>query len=290
MISSLNARTGNHGGRTLRVGAVSYLNSKPLIEGFSTILPQAQLVLDVPSRLADELQKGRLDVALIPSIEAFSDPDYVVLSDACVAARGPVMSVKLYSRVHPGEIRTLALDEGSRTSACLTKVILSEQFGVSPKLELLPLDRDTRSTTADAIVLIGDRAMHKPAESFHTIWDLGAKWLEWTGLSFVFAMWVARQEIDLSGVASALSAIRDLGCLRIREIAGREAHDLQLLPHVAEHYLRHHLHFHLGPAERQGLKQFQGLASGMGLIPQNSQLHYWNSPPSPINRHVLMPG
>ena len=274
MISAIDPIADRYGRGGLRIGAVSYLNSKPLIEGRSVALPDASLVLDVPSRLADELQKGRLDVALIPSIEAFSDPDYVVVSDACVATHGPVMSVKLYSRVPPGEIRTLALDEGSRTRACLTKVILCEQFGVQPRIESLPLHRGTEATHADAILLIGDRAMHAPAESFHTVWDLGEEWLRWTGLPFVFAMWVARRDTDLRGVGEALSAVRDLGLHRIEEIAQRECGPLGLKAGVAQHYLTHHLHYHLGPAERQGLRQFHNLAEEQGLVLPGSRLQF----------------
>ena len=274
MISSIDPLADRSGRRSLRVGAVSYLNSKPLIEGFSVALPGASLQLDVPSRLADELQKGRLDVALIPSVEAFSDPDYVIVSDACVATHGPVMSVKLYSRVPLGEIRTLALDEGSRTSACLTKVILSEQFGVTPKIESLPLHQGTEATTADAILLIGDRAMHAPAEPFHTAWDLGEEWLRWTGLPVVFAMWVARRDTDLRGVGEALSAVRDLGLQQIGEIAQRECGPLGLSREVAQHYLTHNLHFRLGAAERQGLRQFQTLAAEQGLVPPGSRLQF----------------
>ena len=101
-------------GGAVRIGAVNYLNSKPLIEGLLELLPEAELTLDYPSRLADDLEAGRLDVALVPSIEVLRHPNYEVVSDACVATRGPVMSVKLYSRVPFGLIRTLALDAGSR--------------------------------------------------------------------------------------------------------------------------------------------------------------------------------
>lgn len=289
MIRPADAKSDSHGRRPLRVGAVSYLNSKPLIEGFSSKLPHASLVLDFPSRLADELQKGRLDVALIPSVEAFSDLDYVIVSDACVATRGPVMSVKLYSRVHPGEIRTLALDEGSRTSACLVKVILHQQFGVQAKIETLPLNRDTRATSADAILLIGDRAMHAPEEQFHTVWDLGEKWLTWTGLPFVFAMWVARRDCDLGMVSEALSAVRDTGVQQIQEIARRESGLLGLSDQVAESYLRNNLHFYLGHAERQGLHQFRLLAAEQGLVPPESRLNFFDSlSERPLSRPIEM--
>ena len=145
----------------LQIGAVSYLNSRPLIEGLDELLPSANLVLDYPSRLADSLADGSLDVALIPSVEYFRRPGYEVVSDACVAARGEVLSVKLYCRVHPGSIRRLALDEGSRTSAALTKVILADRYGVIPKTEPLKMESTTRDSTADAVLLIAERPVRR---------------------------------------------------------------------------------------------------------------------------------
>ncbi len=140
-----------------------------------------------------------------------------------MAARGEVLSVKLYCRVHPGEIRRLALDEGSRTSAALTRVILAERYGVMPRTEPLPMESTFRDSTADAILLIGDRAMHPPEERFVEVIDLGRMWYEWTGLPFVFAMWVARRDSQTEGVEDALSRARDMGVARLPEIARSEA-------------------------------------------------------------------
>src|SRR6266849_6119233 len=125
--------------QNLRIGAVNYLNSKPLIEGLPELVPEAELVLDFPSRLADRLSEGTLDVALVPSIACLLAPHYEVVSDACVAARGPVLSVKLYFRTEPRHVRRLALDAGSRTSATLARILLAEHHGILPDLEPLPL-------------------------------------------------------------------------------------------------------------------------------------------------------
>src|SRR5437870_1999514 len=103
----------------LKIGAVTYLNTKPLVYRLRDFAPQAELSFDLPSRLADRLSSGELDVALIPSIEFFQRPDYSIVSDACIACRGPVLSVKMFSRVAVDKIQTLALDEGSRTSVAL---------------------------------------------------------------------------------------------------------------------------------------------------------------------------
>ena len=123
--------------KPLRIGAVNYLNTKPLIYQLERLAPEARLVLDLPSRLADSLRAGQVDIALIPSIEWQPELGYTIVSDACIACRGPVLSVKLFSRVPIPEIRSLALDEGSRTSIALAgelapgpdyKLYLSPEF------------------------------------------------------------------------------------------------------------------------------------------------------------------
>ncbi len=267
---------------TLRIGAVSYLNSKPLVEGLAELLPNSEIRLDFPSRLADDLASGQLDLALVPSIEYARGENYRIVSNACVAAHGPVLSVKLYSRVPWGEIRSLALDEGSRTSATLARIMLAERHGVYPALEPLPLNHRTEDTTADAILLIGDRAILPPNEQFQGTWDLGQEWFEWTGLPFVFAMWVANDRSgvradDLETVATALGQSRDFGVARLDQIARREAPLLGLSFPTTFSYLSVNLQFHLGDAERSGLKLFYDLASGMGLAPEGVGLSFVTS-------------
>jgi chorismate dehydratase len=250
----------------VRVGAVSYLNTRPLIYRFAELAPQAELILDVPSRLADGLAAGSLDVALIPSIEFFREPSYEIISDACIACRGPVLSVKLFSRVPIPEIRSLALDEGSRTSAVLVQILLDKRFGVRPRIEPLPVERGLPETSADAVLLIGDRAIRSPAGRFAAVWDLGDEWRRWIDLPFVFAMWVARAGADLRGVDQALSQARDAGLTHLEQIAETEAFPLGLTRPECLAYLRDCLHFHLGPSERQGLATYRRLAGELGFV------------------------
>lgn len=257
---------------TARIGAVTYLNSRPLVQHLGRLLPRASISLDYPSRLADQLAAGQLDAALIPSVEYFRRPGYEVISDACVAARGEVLSVRLYCRVHPGEIRTLALDEGSRTSAALTRVILAEHFGVYPESEPLPLESTTQDTRADAVLLIGDRAMHPPSERFVRVIDLGEFWYDWTGLPFVFAMWVARCDSRTDGLEDILSQARDMGVSDIPAIARNEAPRLGLSETTAFNYLTQNLHYHLTSAEKSGLRLFCDLAAQHHLVNPNVEL------------------
>lgn len=260
--------------RPLRIGAVNYLNSKPLIEGLAELAPDAELILDVPSRLADALAAGKLDVALIPSVECLLNPDYEIVSDACVATRGPVLSVKLFSRVPPRQIRRLALDVGSRTSATLVQILLAERCGICPNLEPLPLGLSTEDTTADAILLIGDRAIFPPRESFDTVWDLGEEWTNWTGLPFVFAMWATRTGTELGRVEEALYEARDRGLANVEPIAHREASLLGLPFPTTLDYLTQNLHFRLEAAERRGLRRFHQLAIEHGFAPGGNELIY----------------
>lgn len=255
----------------LRVGAVSYLNSKPLIAGLDES-PLCELSLDYPSRLADDLASGVIDVGLIPSVECLRNPEYEVISDACVATRGDVMSVKLYLRVRAGLIKTLALDEGSRTSAALVQTYLAHKYGVHPEVRPLPLESDRLDADADAILIIGDRAMHEPEEQFHTVWDMGHQWREWTGLPFVFAVWAARPNVDVRELEAELSSARDRGVAQIDKIAEEEAAPLRLSVETASNYLKHNLHFHLGAAERHGFRLFQELAADTGLIPGGTEI------------------
>lgn len=179
-----------------RIGAVQYLNTRPLIYGLGDSLD-----FDLPSRLADRLAIDELDAALIPSIELFqrlntprsealvndndwspkSEGRYHVISNACIACLGPVMSVRLFFRTRPEKTSRIAIDEGSRTSVALCRILLAKRFGIFPELEMLPIGESIESTSADAVLLIGDRAIGPTSGGFQTVWDLGDEWHQWTG-------------------------------------------------------------------------------------------------------------
>ena len=260
---------------SIRIGAVTYLNARPLTVELARLAPDAEIVVDLPSRLADSLAEGRLDVALIPSIEFFHQRGARIVSDACVSCDGPVRSVMLYSRVPIERIRTLALDEGSRTSAALTKILLSERFHLEPKLERLPIGNSIQQSTADAVMLIGDRGMLPVDGPFEVVWDLGQQWSEWTGLPFVFAMWVAREGVDLARLDGLFAAARDAGVRRLREIARTEAPHVGLPEEDCLSYLRDNIVFRLGPRQREGLARFYELASRLGLAPAGVEMGKW---------------
>src|SRR6266550_683800 len=123
---------------SVRIGAVNYLNTKPLICELDALAPEAELVLEVPSRLADLLAEGALDVALIPVIEYFRAGCYTGVPDIAIGSRGPVLSVTLFSRVPWEGIQSAALDEGSRTSAALAQTLLKHRYGIEATIQPLP--------------------------------------------------------------------------------------------------------------------------------------------------------
>jgi chorismate dehydratase len=260
----------------VRVGAVNYLNTKPLIHNLEALAPQAVLSLDLPSRLADQLASGALDVALIPVIEYFRGGHYTIVPDIAIATRGPVLSVTLFSRLAWPEIRRLALDEGSRTSAALAQVLLHHRHGVRPESVALPIDADPEVVGADAVLLIGDRAMKSCLPGFRFAYDLGQEWQEWTGLPFVYAVWAVRQGADLRGVDDALRQSKELGLAQVGTIAAREAGRLGLDAGFCRRYLETLICFDLGPRELAGLKRYYELAAGLGLAPAGRSLRFYH--------------
>lgn len=250
----------------LRIGAVSYLNTKPLVHRLTELLPEAEVVYAVPSRLSEALASGELDVALAPSIELANHPEWTIVSDACIGCRGPVLSVKLAFRVPPAEVRTLALDEGSRTSAVLAQLLLRELHGVQPRLSSLPIGCGPENSKADAVLVIGDRAIRTDEGACTEVWDLGDRWCRWAEQPLVFAMWLARPGVCTPAVAAALATARDEGCRHLHEIAREEAEAMRLPQELVEEYLCRNLYFHFGPQQLSGLELFYERAAAWGLI------------------------
>ena len=263
-----------------KIGAVSYLNTKPLVEGMDRSAEQYELHFDLPSRLADRLSGGELDVALIPVVEAVTGVDYTIVSDACIACHGPVWSVKLMSRVDGSQIKTLSLDEGSRTSCALARVLLDQKFGVQPQCVPLAIEDDWRDTETDAVLIIGDRAMDAGDMEFPFVWDLGELWNQWTDQPFVFAVWAARTNQDLGQIESLLGSARDRGLQNIEQIASQQASGYGLSYEDCLRYLRDYLHFNLGDAEKSAMELFFRYASELSLISNSKPLRFYDCQPN----------
>jgi chorismate dehydratase len=262
----------------IRIGAVSYLNTKPLVHELEALAPQAELVFDYPSRLAVQMARGELEVALIPVIEYFRAGTYSLVPNIAIASQGPVLSVTLFSRTPWQEIRRVSLDEGSRTSAALTQVLLRKKYGVQPEVCALPLDRPAEDVDADAVLLIGDRAMQACLPGFRYAFDLGQEWHDWTGLPFVYAAWAVRAGVDLGPVLDALHEAKRRGIENVGSIAAREAPQLQLDAGFCRRYLANIIRFDLGPRELAGLHHYYHLASELGLARRGVAVKLYEAP------------
>jgi chorismate dehydratase len=263
--------------RPIRIGAVAYLNTKPLIYDLGKLAPEAELLLDLPSALADQLAQGRLDVALIPAIEYFRSGSYTLIPQIAIASRGAVLSVTLFSRVPWQDIRTVAMDDGSRTSAALARILFRNRYGIEPEIVSLPLQQPAEDVACDAVLLIGDRAMQACLPGFSHAYDLGQEWHDWTGLPFVYAFWAVRAGADLGGVDWALGEAKKRGCSKIGEIAFREAPALSLDAGFCRRYLANIIHFDLGPREQAGLHHYYMLACELGLARRGVSLEFYRS-------------
>ena len=251
----------------LRVGIVHYLNSRPLAWGFRR--GRVGAGFDVrylpPAAVADGLAAGALDVGLVPAIELQRIPGLVALPGPCVAATREVRSVLLISKREIGAIRRVSLDENSRTSAALVRILLAERHGVAADYVQAPADLEAMLEAADAALLIGDPALRVDRGRYRVL-DLAAEWRELTGHPFVFALWAVRGGVELPDGGGAFRDSLRLGEAEIGELIAEAAAETGLDRATLERYLTENLTFHLGVEELAGLEEFHRRAHALGLI------------------------
>ncbi|HYO63183.1 MAG TPA: menaquinone biosynthesis protein, partial [Pyrinomonadaceae bacterium] len=212
-----------------RVAASSYLNSAPLLWSFARGAQRhkVELLTDAaPARCADMLARGAAEVALVPVVEYQRMSEVEVVPGVCVGARRAVRSVVLVTRGRElADVRSVALDVQSRTSAALVEIIFREFLRRAPELSPAEPDLEAMLRTNDAALMIGDPAMTFPREGLR-VYDMAGLWREHTGLGFVFAMWMVREGARLGGVDFA--AARDEGRSHVEELADEYSASLGL--------------------------------------------------------------
>ena len=239
--------------RGLRIGCVKYLNSRPLICAYD-----GAVVFDHPAALAKMLAAGKLDAALVPVFEALRDPHYLLVDDVAVGCDGPVFSVFLAHRGALRDVRSIALDPASMSSANLLRVLLAEFHGLHPAF----------GENGDAQLLIGNQALEfRCAQGEDSGWhflDLGAEWKRCTGLPFVFAVWVVRGETEnFREAADEFRKLKDAGCARIPELIAQEDFgDAEM----RRRYLTEWLRFGIGSDGRRAMDLYRTLLAKHRLI------------------------
>lgn len=260
----------------LRLGAVSYLNTKPLVYGLDAHPDQFDVRFDVPSRCATLLHDGKVDLGLIPAIEYLRGTDYHIVPDVAIASDGDVATVALFTRKPIGEVASIALDVSSRTSVALTRVLCARHWHIEPAFTPAAPDLDAMLKRADAALVIGDPAFAiDPARRGVTKIDLGGEWKAMSGLPFVYAMWVGRAGAATAAQCRALQQARDRGVAHLPELARAAGGGHAALEHRSLVYLRDHLRYGLGPAEAEGLRLFHRLAAEIGVAAAPKALSFY---------------
>jgi chorismate dehydratase len=246
----------------LRLGSVSYLNARPLIEGLEGD-GGVSLHLDVPARLLDGLRERRFDVALLPVIDYQRMEGLVLLPAGGIGSDGPTLTVRVFSRVPIDRIRTLACDPDSHTSVALARIILDRCYGVRPELRALG---EGDAEPDQARLLIGDKVVCQAPQDMPHQLDLGDEWKRLTGLPFVFAAWMSHDCVDVAMANRRLTQSRLLGMASIDRIVATYAVPLGWPAELARQYLTHNLHYEIGPRQLDGIRLFYEMALAAGML------------------------
>jgi chorismate dehydratase len=214
----------------------------------------------VPAGCADQVASGEADIGIVPAIE-LTRQDLEIIPGPGIACRGPVRSILLISTCPAQEIRTLAADSSSRTSVELARVILGRKYAVEPVLTPHAPDLEAMLRQADAALIIGDPALRiDPTRLPYHVYDLGAEWVEMTGLPMVFAVWAGRRGVITPEVAEAFRGSCRYGRERLEEIVRAESARREFAPELVREYLTRHIVHELEARDYEGMDRFLSYA------------------------------
>jgi chorismate dehydratase len=236
----------------IRVGAVSYLNTKPLIYGFEQGMMQdtVELIMDYPANIAAALLENKIDVGLVPVAILPEMEQYYIVGNHCIAAEKAVASVCLFSEVPLEQIETVILDYQSRTSVRLAQVLMQEHWKIFPSLQKASPDFRNLIKGTTAAVVIGDRALEQRKISAYS-YDLAQAWQQLTGLPFIFAAWVSNKPLPQEFIRS-FDFVNEFGLAQIDKI-------VELNPYPVfdlKTYYTSNISYRLDDQKRKGLQLF----------------------------------
>jgi chorismate dehydratase len=292
----------------LRISVVQYLNTAPLVWGFTNgpLQGKYELSFTVPSQCAEQLRAGLVDVAIIPAIEYQRIPGLAILPDMAIASKKEVRSLLIVSRRPIRQVTSMALDRSSRSTQALTRILCDGYWRIAPEFMEAAPELKTMLQRADAALLIGDPALrfavetephsqrvanrssqtappHPPIHGWMCraeaaglspdlgelfVYDIVEQWRAMTGLPAVLAVWAARQDVATPEVATDFLQSRDYGLARIKEICSGAAAELGLPQNELESYLRQNIDFSLDGENRRALELYFECAAKLGLIPE----------------------
>jgi predicted solute-binding protein len=283
----------------LRISIVQYLNTAPLVWGFTNgpLVGKYDLSFTVPSQCAEALRTGAADIAIIPAIEYQRIPNLVVLPDLAIASQNRVRSLLIVAKEPIEQVRSIALDGSSRSTQALTRILAAEHWKIAPKFFETEPDLPLMLEKADAGMIIGDPALRLSvaiekkstvssvgraicqaatlgitnAEILH-VYDVVGEWHKFSSLPAVMAVWAARPEVVTPEVLADFAASRAFGLSQIPAICQEAARELELPQRKLESYLRQNIDFSLGEENRRGLERYFHEAAKLGLIPREIKI------------------
>ena len=258
------------------IGAVGYLNARPLTWALDREPERWRIRYDVPSVCASLLHAGDVDLGLIPSIDYLERADYRVVPGVGIGSRGPVASVALYTRRDVADVRTVALDTSSRTSVALLRVLCDRHFHIAASFVPHVPDLAAMLRTCDAALLIGDPALDTDHDALglQKI-DLGSAWTSLTGLPFIYAAWTGRPDAIGWLDVERLQAAQEEGVRATSEIADEYARGDVAVAARAAVYLRDNVRYGLGAEAAAGLQLFLDYAADLGIAPRKRVLEFY---------------
>ncbi len=283
----------------LRISIVQYLNTAPLVWGFTNgpLSGKYDLSFTVPSQCAEALRSGAADIAIIPAIEVQRIPGLLVLPDLAIASQNRVRSLLIVAKKPIEQVRSIALDRGSRSTQALTRILAAEHWKIDPEFFEAEPDLRAMLENADAALVIGDPALQiscaiekkstvspqgrgvcqaatlgiASSEILH-LYDVVGEWRKLTSLPAVMAVWAARPETITLEVLADFKASRDFGLTQIAAISLQASRELDLPQQALESYLLHNIDFSLGEENRRGLEKYFQEAAKLGLTQGYKQI------------------
>jgi chorismate dehydratase len=292
----------------LRISIVQYLNTAPLVRGFThgPLRGKYQLSFTVPSQCAEQLRAAAVDIAIIPAIELQRIDGLVVLPNLSIASKKSVRSLLLASKKPMNEVRRIALDRSSRSTQALVRILCAKRWHITPEYFEADPDLRTMLEQADAALLIGDPALRLtldseagakcdgagdlccspeiaglPRHSSFFLYDVVEKWRSLTSLPAVLAIWAARPAAINPEVIRDFQHSLAFGMANLQEICAEASHDLNLPAEKLRRYLAENIDYTLDEENLRGLRRYYDLAAELGLIPEAKPVQIASAEPSP---------
>jgi chorismate dehydratase len=256
------------GGQGLKLGTVPFLNAVPLTFALKN-REEVDLCSEPPARLFSMLEKGEVDGALVSSFAMFHLPGARYLPGTGISSRGRVKSIRLFCRKPPQDLQRVGLDAWSLSAANMARVIISRNWGSTPEfISINPRCSPREDKSLDAFLLIGDNALREEADGLDAI-DLGEAWTEFTGLPFLYAVWLFRPGAGDAGICQLLREAKEEGIHRLDEIIAWASRNLVYIDEVtARDYLTNCIRYDVGADEEEGLRRYYSYLAEDGLAPE----------------------